>query len=56
MRTDEQAASLAQSAAEHLCRAEAFDREPILRESAEQERITARTQLRMALDQLEQAA
>lgn len=53
---DDYAARLAQSAAAHLCRAEAFQREPILRDAAKVERITAAVQLRLALDYLEQAA
>lgn len=53
---DHNAAVLAQSAAEHLSRAWAFQREPILREAAEVERITAAVQLRQALEYLEQAA
>ena len=53
---DHNAAVLAQSAFEHLSRAWAFQREPILREAAQVERITAAVQLRQALDYLEQAA
>lgn len=56
MKADDTAARLAQAAAEHLCRAWAFDRQPITRKAARQERTAAATQLRMALEQLEQAA
>ena len=52
MTTDDQAARLAQSAAEHLCRASAFSHEPILATAAATARITARVQLQLALDAL----
>lgn len=51
-----EAARIAQSAINHLCQAEAYQRVPLLREEARAERITAAVQLRQALDLLEQAA
>ena len=53
---DHNAATMAQAAFEHLCRAWSFQREPILRDAAKVERITAAVQLRQALEYLEQAA
>ena len=53
---DHNAATMAQAAVEHLCRAWSMEREPILRDEAKAERITAAVQLRQALEYLEQAA
>lgn len=53
---DHNAATMAQAAFEHLCRAWSFQREPILRDAARVERITAAVQLRQALEYLEIAA
>lgn len=50
------AARLAQAAVVRLCRAEAFSREPILREDVRAERDAAVASLRAALDLLENAA
>ncbi|MGQ3040577.1 MAG: hypothetical protein ACT6TH_15090 [Brevundimonas sp.] len=52
---DQRAASLAYSATEHLCRAQAFGREPILASEAQVERKAAADQLREALTLLEAA-
>lgn len=52
---DQRAASLAYSATEHLCRAFAFGREPILASEAQVERKAAADQLREALTLLEAA-
>lgn len=51
----QRAASLTHSATEHLCRAFAFGREPILAAEAQVERKAAADQLREALTLLEAA-